>query len=225
MSASDNKEPAADKATLAQMVTILTTEHFTLQTARGATISDANGRSSLFLGAVSSGLVALAFVGQATQMNETFLVFGLVLFPALFFLGLFTFVRTLETAIEDFVYALGINRIRHYYTEIAPELKPYFILSTHDDIQGMLSNMSIAPSNFQIFFTSAGMVSVINSILAGTFGALLFRALTGAALLSCVAVGVVMFAIGVALHTVHQSRVWQRAVQAQKPMFPSEITG
>jgi hypothetical protein len=50
-----------------QLVAIMTTEHYTLQTGRSMTIAEANGRASLFVGAVSSGLVALAFVGQLSH--------------------------------------------------------------------------------------------------------------------------------------------------------------
>jgi hypothetical protein len=46
-----------------QLVAIMTTEHYNLQTGRSMTIAEANGRASLFVGAVSSGLVALAFEG------------------------------------------------------------------------------------------------------------------------------------------------------------------
>jgi len=53
-----------------QLVSIMTTEHYTLQTGRSMTIAEANGRSSLFVGAVSSGLVALAFVGQLSHSHE-----------------------------------------------------------------------------------------------------------------------------------------------------------
>ena len=38
----------------------LTTEHFTLQTARSAAIADSNGRSALFLSTVSSAVVGSA---------------------------------------------------------------------------------------------------------------------------------------------------------------------
>ena len=40
----------------------MTTEHSTLQAARSATIFETGVRATLFLGAVSGGLVALAFV-------------------------------------------------------------------------------------------------------------------------------------------------------------------
>jgi hypothetical protein len=53
-----------------QLVAIMTTEHYTLQTGRSMTIAEANGRASLFVGAVSSGLVALAFVGQLSHKGD-----------------------------------------------------------------------------------------------------------------------------------------------------------
>jgi len=34
-----------------QLLTVLTTEHFVLQTARGGTIGEANGRAAVYLGA------------------------------------------------------------------------------------------------------------------------------------------------------------------------------
>jgi high-affinity nickel permease len=48
---------------------------------------------------VSAGLVALAFAGQAS--NTGLMVFGLVILPVLFFLGLVTFARVLQSSIED----------------------------------------------------------------------------------------------------------------------------
>ncbi len=99
-------------------VTFATTEHFNLQTARAATISESNGRTSIFLGAMSAGLVALAFAGQASR--DALLTLGLVLFPVLFFLGLVTFERVLQSSIEDTMYLQRINRIRRFYVESAP---------------------------------------------------------------------------------------------------------
>ena len=50
-----------------QVVTMMT-EHFALQTAQAQEISDLNGRTSLFIGAVSSTLIALAFIGQISPL-------------------------------------------------------------------------------------------------------------------------------------------------------------
>src|SRR5437870_11875768 len=124
-----------------QLVTIMTTEHYNLQTGRSMTISEANGRSSLFVGAVSSGLVALAFVGQLSHLGTAFFVFSLVVLPTLVFMGLVTFERVLQSGSADITYARGVNRIRHLYLEYAPQLQPYFILSAHDDRRGINCSM------------------------------------------------------------------------------------
>ena len=57
------------------LLTILTTEHFTLQGARGSTISESSARAALYIGAVSSGLVALGFFGQSAERTTAFTVF------------------------------------------------------------------------------------------------------------------------------------------------------
>src|ERR687887_653012 len=100
----------------------LTTEHFVLQTARAATIQEANWRASLFLTAVSSATMALAFVAQVTKMGQGFVLFCMILLPCVYFIGLVTFVRTVQVAIEDMVHARGMARIRHYYLELAPSM-------------------------------------------------------------------------------------------------------
>ena len=56
-------QPEVDDQTSPLMVTVMTTEHFVLQTARSAGISEVNGRAAFYLAAVSSGLIALAFIG------------------------------------------------------------------------------------------------------------------------------------------------------------------
>jgi hypothetical protein len=45
-------------------VTFATTEHFTLQTARSTTVTEASSRALGFLAVLSSSLIALAFIGQ-----------------------------------------------------------------------------------------------------------------------------------------------------------------
>jgi hypothetical protein len=52
---------------LGPAATFATTEHFNLQTARATTVSEANGRASIYLAALSSNLIALAFIGQMSR--------------------------------------------------------------------------------------------------------------------------------------------------------------
>ena len=74
-----------------QLVSIITTEHYNLQTGRSMTTAETNGRASLFVGAVSSELIALTFVGQISHLGTAFFVFSLVVIPTLVFMGLITF--------------------------------------------------------------------------------------------------------------------------------------
>src|SRR6266852_3897449 len=126
-----------------QLVSIMTTEHYNLQTGRSLTTAETNGRSSLFVGAVSSGLIALTFVGQIAHLGTAFFVFSLVVLPTLLFMGLITFQRVMQAGLADVTYARGINRIRHLYLEYAPEMQPYFILGSHDDEELILQQESM----------------------------------------------------------------------------------
>lgn len=205
-----------------QVVTMLTTEHYNLQSGRSMTIADANGRASLFIGAVSSTLVAIGFIGQSSQMGSAFYIFSLVIFPALFFIGLVTFERVLQTGIEDIVYARGINRIRHFYLEHAPEMRRYFILSDSDDDIGAMRNMGASYSRWQGFLTTAGMIAVIDSIIAGVFCAMLLYALFTLPLPICTIVGGGMFALSLFLFQNYQANRWGRAARSIPVEFPSE---
>jgi hypothetical protein len=124
-----------------ELLTALTTEHFTLQGARAQTMSESSSRAALYIGSVSSTLVALGFLGQISQAGDIFNTFALVVLPTLYLLGVFTFVRLVECSAEDFRYALAINRIRNYYQQLAGEQARLFLLSGHDDATGVFGNM------------------------------------------------------------------------------------
>jgi hypothetical protein len=190
-------------------VTIITTEHFNLQTARAATISESNGRTSIFLGAVSAGLVALAFAGQTSR--TTLLTFGLVLFPVLAFLGLVTFERVLQASIEDTLYLQRINRIRRFYYEAAPGLGGYLgRAASTDDIVSILALDGYSRSRWQVLLSAVGMVGVINSVLLGTVAGFAVAAMAGDELWPVVLAGVVVFAVAAVVHQRYQLRARYR---------------
>jgi len=207
-------------------LTILTTEHYNLQSARAATISETSARASLFLGTVSSGLVALGFTAQVLR-GDTLYVFSLVLFPTLFFLGLVTFERVLQASIQDIVCARGINRIRHFYAELDPRAAAYFILSTHDDQAGTMGDMGIRPSGWQSFLTLAGMIAVIDGVIAGVIAGLLVSLLTarvgGGAVALPLAGGAVALVLAVTAHQRYQNAQWRRALGPLPVLFPSPL--
>jgi uncharacterized membrane protein YeaQ/YmgE (transglycosylase-associated protein family) len=199
----------------------MTTEHVAQQSARSSTIQEANGRASLFLTSVSSATVALAFVGQVTQLSERFLLFGVILLPCVYFIGLVTFMRAVQVAIEDMVHARGIARIRHYYVELAPSMRRYLIHSIHDDYLGMLGDVGLKPSSWQSFMTTSGMVSVIDGAIAGVFTGLMARAAGGSTMAAPILLGIVAFAVSVFLFRRYQIRSWEAAEQRLTPLFPT----
>lgn len=75
-------EGRRDEADAPQLLTALTTEHFTLQGARSQTMSESSARASVFVFSVSSTLVALGFVAQISQVGDAFDVFALTILPS-----------------------------------------------------------------------------------------------------------------------------------------------
>ena len=212
-----------EKVSSAEILQILTTEHNNLQAIRSGTIYESAGRTTLYLGAVSSSLVALAFIGQISEMGNAFIVFALILLPSLIFLGVVTFIRVYQTGTEDMVASRGINRIRHYYVEVAPQLEKYFILSTHDDMKGMLSNMGVQKQGWwQLFVSTHGLVGVINSILAAVFAGLVTTTFLNVTMVLAVVMGVIVFVVSELLHFRYQNTAYEASEKSLKVLFPSE---
>lgn len=204
------------------LLQFFTTEHFTLQTARSGTISESNGRCSLYMSAVSGALIALAFIGQMSGLGEAFFVFGFVLLPSVLFVGWATFVRVLQLGLEDMVFARGINRIRHLYVELAPEAEKYFILSTHDDTaSASLRHLGLTLPWWQVFMTAAGMVEVINGVVAGVLAGMVAAELAGQGLLPSAAAGVIAFVVIVAAQHASMFRYWQTMERHSTELFPA----
>jgi len=204
------------------IIQILATEHFTLQGARSAMISDTNGRTAFFLGTLSSGVVALAFVAQISNVGQVFVIFALLLLPALLFIGLVSFERLLQLGIENVRCVVAINRIRHYYLEVAPELGPHFTLSPHDDAQGILLSLGSVSGRVRrvdAFVTNAGMVAVLNAIIAGVIAGLVGQELGMgmAALVVGVAIGLAVLALLIA----YLVRTWRQAAVLIGARFPA----
>ena len=123
-----------------QLLTALTTEHFTLQGARSQTMSETSARASVYMFSVSSALVALGFVSQvAGGVGGVFDVFALTVLPTVYVLGCATYVRLVECGAEDLRYGMAINRIRGYYKELADDRADLFLLSGHDDAAGVFA--------------------------------------------------------------------------------------
>ncbi|MER8388091.1 hypothetical protein NKJ46_02490 [Mesorhizobium sp. M0166] len=203
-----------------QALQCLTTEHFVLQNARAATIQEANQRADLFLTSVSSATIALSFVAQVTEMGRPFVLFSLILLPCLFFIGLVTFVRAVQVAIEDMVHARGMARIRHYFVELAPVLQRYLVNSTHPS--AVLVDKGLRPSPLQYFMTTAGMVGTINGAIAGVFTGIVVKSAFGGGMSPGVICGLAVFATCILVLRRYHSRAWAAAEESLPARFPGD---
>jgi hypothetical protein len=203
------------------LLTVLTTEHFTLQGARASTVSESSARAALFVGAVTSTLVALGFIAQASELGSAFDTFVLVVLPTLYVLGLFTFVRLVTSSTEDLLYGRAINRIRSYYQEVAGDEARYLLLGGHDDTLGVLANMGIArPSRWQLYFTLASMVAVLNAVVGGSAVAFV-AGVAGAPLGPAAGIGAVTAVLSCSLQFRWQRRAHIDARRRGEVLFPS----
>jgi hypothetical protein len=159
------------------LLTALTTEHFVLQTANNSTYAEASARSTLYVMALSSSLVAIGFVAGST---EVLIPFAAIVLPAVFVLGIFTVVRLVETALESRQYLRGIARIRGYYRTLGPEAARQFSAAQGRWPEAESPALRFGPA-LAFFGTTASMIAVINNVVAGAGVALLTRYLSPSA--------------------------------------------
>jgi hypothetical protein len=204
-----------------QLLTALSTEHFTLQGARAQTASESASRASLYILSVSSTLIALGFLGQSSQNDRTFDVFALIVLPTLFLLGVFTFVRIVECSAEDFRYGLAINRIRGYYQQIAGSEARLFLLSGHDDGQGVFENASVPSEGRSQFLSFASVVAVINSVVGGSVIAVAATVVADPGLAVAAGAGGAVGLLSLALLLRYAARLLQTRTGSIESIFPS----
>jgi hypothetical protein len=200
-------------ARLGPAATFATTEHFNLQTARAVTVSEANGRASIYLAALSGNLIALAFVGQMSRLGAAFYAFALILLPVLAFVGVVTFRRLVQSSIEDLAYAHRIALLRSFYLRVSPELEPYILVVRGTRSAAPVDGETLAPGAWQLTLTTAGMVAVVNSVVVAACAGLVLEVAGVPSLAIPVAVGAVLGAGAFSLHERHH----RRALDAYSP--------
>jgi hypothetical protein len=85
------------------------TEHFVLQSAASATISESGSRVAIYLSSLSSGLVAIGF---ASSSPHALAALAFAVLPTVFILGWFTVVRLVDTSVANIVSQRRMERIR-----------------------------------------------------------------------------------------------------------------
>jgi hypothetical protein len=200
----------------------LATEHWSLLATRGMTWQEIFSRTGTYMTVLSASVVALSLVANATGFGSGFTTFALVVLPVALLVGLGTYFRLVEADIEDAWLIIGMNRLRHAYIELAPELEPYFIASHHDDAPGIWTTYSFRRRIGVTHWLSGSpvVVGIINAVVTGVLAALICEA-AGAgdtlrsvvAATTTVAAALVLGFLG--LHKVHE------VSRAYEPRFPS----
>lgn len=204
-----------DEPSEGELTSIITTEHFTLQTARAAAIAQANGRATTYMGVLSSSLIALALVGQTTGLNRFFYVFGLLLFVPLAVLGLFTFERTMQLGLEDVSYATRINRLRRFYFRSSQAIDEYLMRPAQsDDVATVMEQGGVAYlRRLQGFTTTAGLIALVNSFLFAVLVGFAVE-LSGADVRVLIPLGAIVFVLSVGAQYRHAMRAFRRLNRA-----------
>ena len=159
-------------------IQILSTEHWSLLSARSLAYNEAFTRGGMFLTFLSMSFVALALLAQGMSFGGSFLTVAAVVLVFDFVIGLTTYGRISGANVDDLRAMHGMARIRHSYIQVAPILEPYFTSATHDDIDSVIAGYGRVPDSGlgQVVYgltTSGGMIGLIVSMVGGVLAAVL----------------------------------------------------
>jgi hypothetical protein len=207
-------------------LTILTTEHWSLLSARSLVYNEAFARAGMFLSFLAATLVALGLMSGAMGFSNQFLGIVVLVLGLDLFIGLATMGRVATATSEDIRFLQGMNRLRHAYHEAVPGLDPYFITGHHDDVLGIFANYGADVqtrtwrSIIHGFTTVVGMLGVINAALTGVVvGTLAILVLGSGA--EAITIGVVAFIVVLAISVAWSTRAIAATVAGLRSRFPS----
>jgi hypothetical protein len=176
----------------------------------------------MFITVLSAAVVALALVAQATAFGQGFRLFALLVLPIVLLVGVATVIRLSDANTEDFGLVIGMNRLRHAYLELAPELEPYFVTAHHDDLASVMRSFGMGDHGPRVSRILAGtptLVAVINIVVVGVLAALIADTL-GASDVVNVVVGVAAALLAAVGFGVLAFRSIAAGRQAHRPRFP-----
>jgi hypothetical protein len=124
--------PLVEREGVAAKLQILATEHWSLLATRSVTYTESLGRVNVFLAILSGAVIALALVAQADHFGPTFISIAIMTLVVVLFAGIATIARLMHLNRDDFRWVLGMNRLRHGYLQLHPELEPNFMTSPYD---------------------------------------------------------------------------------------------
>jgi hypothetical protein len=201
------------------LIAALTTEHYTLQASRSSTVVEANGRSSLFLSATSAATVAVALVAQLDQLGGTFMAFALVVLPALILLGLTSYTRLADLAVQDAHYARAIGRIRAFYLTLDPGGPQYWMQPAGDDPHAIMAQAGEQHTRWHHFSHTATAVAAVTAVISGALLGLVLSGFSPVPVPVVAAVSTVVGSASFGLTWLDQERRWRRSARSEPTRF------
>jgi hypothetical protein len=221
--------PAGRESSTAARLQILATEHWSLLATRSLTYNEALSRVTIFLAILSSAVIALALVAQADGFGPTTISIALPVLCVVLFAGVVTVGRLIRLNSDDYRWVIGMNRIRHAYMEMHPDLATYFVASPYDDAAGALQTLGIerstmatagAGSILHLVQTLPGMVAIVVACVAAAIGALGGLALHGS-LVAVTLTATIGFVLAIALMGIWARQAVRHGPAVLEPRFPS----
>jgi len=162
-----------DASRRSQRLQILATEHWGLLATRSLSWNESFSRAGMFLTVLTGAVVSLALVAQATQFGEGFVVFALLILPVVLFVGGATYVRLVEINNEDVHWVYGMNRLRHAYLDMEPDLEPFFVTGYTDSDASIVRTYGSHGTGSPLahaLVTTPAMIAFVNAMVAAVLG-------------------------------------------------------
>lgn len=204
---------------------ILSTEHWSLLTARSLAYNEAFSRAGMFLSFLSATLIVIGLMVASDAFAGAVVPVSALLLAVDLFIGLVTVGRLVSASSEEFRAIRGMNRIRHAYSEMVPGIERYFVTSIHDDYLGVLSNFGTPGRGPWLgvihgLTTAIGMLLTIVCVLFGSLLALIAAGL-GTGPSAAIGIGLtgslILFVSGAAIG----ARVGTAVVTEPDALFPT----
>lgn len=162
---------------------ILSTEHWSLLTARSLVYNESFTRVGMFFALLSATLVALGLISTGTGFSDGFLIVTACVLGLDLFIGLATLGRVGAVSDEELRYSQGMNRLRNAYFKIVPGLDRYFITSHYDDFNSVAAfygppASSVLGEALHGLTTLPGMLAVVCSAILGALVGVIVLLLT-----------------------------------------------
>ena len=172
--------PARNEPGVSSKLQILATEHWSILATRTLTYNESLSRVNIFLAILSGAVIALALVAQADHFGPAFISIAIPVLFIVLFTGVATIARLTRLNQDDYRWVIAMNRLRHGYLQLHPDLEPNFTTSQFDDLRGALLTLGIedpaagrsVTSVLHLPQTLPGMLTVIVAAVGGAITAL-----------------------------------------------------